>query len=544
MIFTPSTTVYLCGVPLESDMKNQLTFDSQAAQSAYFLSKVKRTYSNFTYQRKDNILRVPANFEDLYNCNYVMYQNSNFGNKWFYAFIVGREYVNPNCTHLTLKTDPFQTYMFDVTYYNSFVVREHVADDTPFTHTLPENLATGDIIIYNEERATPFDLSAVSDSDFSAHYWACVVSSYVFGAVQQMTPNVIGGVPSSCYYYAMELTDLNEFIDILTQANATDTIIACYPVIKSAVNVYTIQGAFSSGGNLYAVYDKNSDIYRGIVVSRSQLANGVTPKNNKCLCYPYNYLTLHNSNGSKIDLKIENFYNIRYSNENIATLHTYYSPSMDCALSVAPKFYEYSGTGDIDVNAVNFDYAVDFNNFPQIAFKTDEFSIYLATHSNSLKMNKLKSDVSILQGVANTVTSGNVNSLFNAEMGAMSYRATLTDTLGRLHSKTHGQPSGGIELRSKSAGIRIAKKSVTPEYLTYIDNYFSMYGYNVSIVKNPQNSMKTRPNWNYIETRDINIAGDIPDDDLNNLKSMFNSGVTLWHNAATFGDYSQNNAPT
>lgn len=540
MAFTPSTIVYLCDVPLENDLKNQLTFASVSAQISYFESKTIKSYTNFTYQRKDNIIRVPDHIDNLYNCNYVRYQNSNFSNKWFYAFIVGKSYVNDHCTHLQISTDPFQTYMFDITYYQSFVTREHVNDDTPFIHTLPENLATGDILIYNEERATPFDLSAVSDSDFSAHYWACVVSSYVFGAVQQMTPNVIGGVPSSCYYYAMELQDLNEFIDILTQANATDTIIACYPVIKSAVNVYTIQGAFSSGGSLYAVYDKNSDIYRGIVVSRSQLANGLTPKNNKCLCYPYNYLTLHNSNGSKIDLKIENFYNIRFSGENIATLHTYYSPSADCALSVAPKFYEYNGTGDSDVNAVNFDYAVDFNNFPQIAFKTDEFSIYLANHSNSLKMNKLKSDVSILQGVANTIASGNVNSLFNAEIGAMSYRATLTDTLGKLHNKTHGQPSGGIELRSKSAGIRIAKKSVTPEYLTYIDDYFSMYGYNVSTCKVPQFSSRT--NWNYIETRNINISGDIPEEDLAKLRRMFNTGVTMWHNPSTYGDYSQNNA--
>ncbi len=540
MAFTPSTIVYLCDVPLEDDLKNQLTFASVSAQTSYFESRTIKSYTTFTYQRKDNIIRVPDHIDNLYACNYVRYQNSNFSNKWFYAFIVGKSYVNDHCTHLQISTDPFQTYMFDITYYQSFVTREHVNDDTPFTHTLPENLATGDILIYEEERATPFDLSAVSDSDFAAHYWACVVSSYVFGAVQQMTPNVIGGVPSSCYYYAMELQDLNEFIDTLTQANATDTIIACYPVIKSAVNVYTIHGSFSSGGNLYAIYDRDADIYRSIVISRSQLANGVTPKNNKCLCYPYNYLTLHNSNGSKIDLKIENFYNIRYNNENIATLHTYYSPSADCALSVAPKFYEYNGSGDIDVNAVNFDYSIDFNNFPQIAFKTDEFSIYLANHSNSLKMNKLKNDVSILQGVANTITSGNVNSLFSAEMGAMSYRATLTDTLGRLHNKTHGQPSGGIELRSKSAGIRIAKKSVTPEYLTYIDDYFSMYGYNVSTCKVPQFSSRT--NWNYIETRNINISGDIPEEDLAKLRRMFNTGVTMWHNPSTYGDYSQNNA--
>jgi hypothetical protein len=52
-----------------------------------------------------------------------------------------------------------------------------------------------------------------------------------------------------------------------------------------------------------------------------------------------------------------------------------------------------------------------------------------------------------------------------------------------------------------------------------------------------------RPNHNYIETRDIDISAAIPQDDLEEIKNMFNNGVTFWHNPNTFGDYTQNNAP-
>ena len=81
--------------------------------------------------------------------------------------------------------------------------------------------------------------------------------------------------------------------------------------------------------------------------------------------------------------------------------------------------------------------------------------------------------------------------------------------------------------------------SIRSEYAKVIDNYFSMYGYKVNIVKTP--NLTGRTNWNYVKTIGANIEGDIPETDLNEIKNMFNSGVTLWHNASTYLDYSQSN---
>ena len=50
-----------------------------------------------------------------------------------------------------------------------------------------------------------------------------------------------------------------------------------------------------------------------------------------------------------------------------------------------------------------------------------------------------------------------------------------------------------------------------------------------------------RTNWNYVKTIDANILGDIPQEDMQKLKDIFNSGVTFWHNPNTFLDYSQSN---
>ena len=48
-------------------------------------------------------------------------------------------------------------------------------------------------------------------------------------------------------------------------------------------------------------------------------------------------------------------------------------------------------------------------------------------------------------------------------------------------------------------------------------------------------------NWNFVKTIGCYIEADIPQDDLQEIKSMFDKGVTFWHNPATFADYSQNN---
>ena len=66
-----------------------------------------------------------------------------------------------------------------------------------------------------------------------------------------------------------------------------------------------------------------------------------------------------------------------------------------------------------------------------------------------------------------------------------------------------------------------------------------MFGYATNRVKVP--NIGTRQNWNYVETQHINIVGDIPNDHMDRLKEVYNSGVTIWNNPDTFGDYSQAN---
>ena len=77
------------------------------------------------------------------------------------------------------------------------------------------------------------------------------------------------------------------------------------------------------------------------------------------------------------------------------------------------------------------------------------------------------------------------------------------------------------------------------EFAKNIDAYFDMYGYQTNELKTP--NLNNRPNWNYVKTAGANIIADIPQNDLQEIKNLFDNGITLWHNPLTFLDYSQNN---
>ena len=139
--------VRLLSVPLESDYKDTLYFTNTSNQESYFKGKTIKEYHNFTYQRKDKTIFVPDHYDNIYMCNYVMYKNSPYSNKWYYAFIKQLEYEDDECTKVIIETDVIQTWLFDYTIKPSFVEREHVSNDPIGLHTVPEGLETGDYVV-------------------------------------------------------------------------------------------------------------------------------------------------------------------------------------------------------------------------------------------------------------------------------------------------------------------------------------------------------------------------------------------------------------
>lgn len=145
MYITPNSNIILLkGVPLDNSYNDTIYFASAAAQLAWFEAipaARKQTFSNYTYQRVgSDAIKVGVSPDTIYSYNYMMFKNTAYGNKWFYAFITSIDYVNDNTALVHYEIDVIQTWFFDVTLDPCYVEREHSDTDNIGDNVLPEPL--------------------------------------------------------------------------------------------------------------------------------------------------------------------------------------------------------------------------------------------------------------------------------------------------------------------------------------------------------------------------------------------------------------------
>lgn len=544
-VITPQTDVYLLKVPLEIDNTNQLTFANQTAQFNYFNSLPKLTVDNFTYQRKDGTIRFGANFDDLLEYNYVMYRNDAYSSKWFYAFITNKEYLNDNVTALSIKTDVWQTWQFDLTYKPVFVEREHVNDDTPGIHTVPEGLEIGEYEIV-DLRYSPLWETLEPYKDWMVCF---VVTKYPrdIASINGESTN-IGGVFTSLKFFATQPSNVAKaMIDIYNNDASTtaDAIKNIYMIPSCCVNINRDTGNLATGGSptsvdghpMYPIYSfYESEEYR--LQQPQVLAEDYVPVNKKLLTYPYSYFYVSNKVGEDIVYHYEDFPFQDIEGNNYRTMTFQKSIIPSASLSAKLYFTNYKSYSDSAAYGTKmYNYGVNFAKVPVCAWTTDYYT-------NWLTQNGVNVGLGIASSVASLALAPVTGGLTLA--GTVGLGFSIANTLAETHKasvtpdQAHGDINTGDFIYAFARNsIAFYEMSVRPEMARVIDSYFTQFGYKVNIVKIP--NITGRRNWNYVKTIGCYIEAHIPQEDLQEIKSMFDNGVTFWHNPATFADYSQNN---
>lgn len=501
---TPQGQVYLCKTPLENDYKNQLTFASSTAQYNYFNSKVFKSYDNYTYIKKDNVIMVGENIDVIINCNYLFYRNTGFTSKWYYCFITNMEYVNENCTRVTIETDAFQTWQFQIDYKPCFVEREHVNDDTVGLHTVPENVETGEYVQANVQYYDELDeyqyVLQVTELDRDAGPAEDIIKATNYG-----------GIPMTGGAYVCDT--FQELVDSVT----------ALPNPDAAYNAYICPKVVINNQRTDSVYSGNADpfIQEFGFNKPTTIDNTYTPVNKKLLTFPYNYLLVSNNNGSSNILHYEQF------NRNDVRFIIKGVPTVGGSIKCSPKNY--------DGIEENEEQGVMAGKFPTLNWGVDEYTNWLTQNS-----------VNIGVGVAGSVISGVASFATGNPIGTASSILGVANTLGQIYqhslqpNSARGNVNGGdINFCDSKMGFFFYQMTIKREYAQIIDNFFSMFGYKVNLVKVP--NITGRQNWNYVKTINCNFEGDIPQNDLNTIKQMFDNGVTLWHNPANIYNYNLTN---
>lgn len=524
------TKVYLLNVPLESDYKNTLYFTSKEEQETYFKSRKVKFIEDSSYQRKDSFIRVPFHFDELSNVNYIMYQNSAYSNKWFYAFITDVKYIDDYRTDIYIETDYLQTWYFDIEVKPSFVEREHVSDDTIGNHTVPENVEMGEYVVNANGR------SEIGDN---AH--VVIATTYDFKRETE-AGSKMNGVFQGVVYYLMN-DDYNDtieyFLDVYAKAGKSDSIVAIFLAPDSLTGYDQIEEwdyMTTDGALSWGPYKKISIPTKGAtrmgtmaLTKNHNTLNGYTPKNKKLFTYPYNYLYLSNNAGASAIYKYEMF-----PSDIVFLIEGVLTPG--CSIRATPLNYKGAGT--------NNDEGLNLGKFPICSYANDVFTNWLTQNSVNIAVGVASSALTIAGGLGMMATGAGAL----AGAGAVTSGALgVASSIGQVyqHSMIPPQIEGNVNcgdvIYSKGlCNFSHYKMSIKKEYAKIIDEYFTIYGYKVNRVKVPNKAHRSRF-W-YTKTIDVNIDGAIPNKDMAKIKEAYNKGITFWRNASEIQNYALDNS--
>lgn len=544
------TKIYLMQVPLENDYKHTLYFADRAAQQSYFASKAtaKNTFTDFTYQRKDEKIRVNAQYDSVINCNYCMYQNTAYNDKWFYAFIIDIKYISDGVTEIYIETDVMQTWLFDYTLKQCFVEREHTNNDTIGVNTVPECLETGDYICNSKHKYAPL-----------------LNKAYVIGSTADLRkddfPNYAGGIyngviSAANYYLYTSVAELQGAIFDLDKAGKGDAVTGVFMVPKdfivlddSGVSKNLVVGLFAANVKKWSASEP---------ISKPGTVNGYTPKNNKLLTYPYNYMLMSNNAGGAAVYKYELF-----SSSN-CDFNICFALTPGCSIRLIPlkysgidenneeglngaKFPIGSWANDIYINWLT---QTSLNRETQIQMSTINAAAGIVTNTASGTISGAASGLSMGGGYGAAIGAGIgglTSSIGSTINGAMSVYGTIASINAEKYAHSLQPPqasgnlnSGDVTLANSDLTFTAYKMSVKAEFARVIDDYFTMYGYQTNRVKVPNKNHRSRF-W-YTKTVGCEIDGAMAQRDMQKIKACYDNGITFWRKADDIAIYNTANA--
>lgn len=531
MYIAPQSNIrILKDVPLDITYNHTLYWESESSQSAYFISKQKYNLTNQSYQRVNRrTMRVNVVADNLYDCNYLMFQNTGFGNKWFYCFIKSVEYINNEVSEITYELDSIQTWYFNFTVEDSYVEREHSLTDGIGDNILPEPIELGEYTFNTfGTMSGAVDLSAM----------AVLIVSKDQNPEFQKRGTYINRVYSGCVVEAYLATDINSINAAIANFNdAPENLVSVYMCPLIAVATCFLMPPV--GGVTLNQTDPTVDNYNfnvsGDALTGNEYLDGYKPKNKKLYTYPYNFIEIVNGIGNKLALRYEFFYN-GLPSWNISVQIT---QPVRCSL----RPVNYKGSQDsvqktLDSEILNLD------GYPTCAITNDYYMAWLAQQGSTLPMKAGTGAVGAFLG--GTVLSGG-NLIAGATTAAISTIGSTINAMSEHYAASvhadilqGSQTSNGYtsDNRQNYYGGRC---SVTRQYAQIIDDFFTMYGYACKRVKRP--TYNYRPHWNYVKTIGCNIVGSIPCDELHHIAQIFDNGITFWKDPSEVGNYLLDNSP-
>lgn len=525
----PNTTLILIkNIPFDNTYEHTVSYANREAQHADLVQGTEGvnyfTVGTMTYQRYTrNSIRIQKPIEEIIECNYMCYKNTNYENRWVYAFITRMDYVNDITTEIEYEIDVMQSwFLFDTVKEMSFIEREHTATDEIGDNIVEEGLTVGEYYFERYQKLeTGLDdmtiILAVTETDNVA------IRNY---------DNVVSG----CTLYAYRnnaggRTGLQQKLQTYIQKPEAVVSLYVVPTILVAdIDDSTHKIANDTSG---AVFNLSGRQLQGDETFGSEKdGTPIVPKNNKLYTYPYNFYHVENNCGNALDLRYEMFTNL------MPTFEAYGSFTQPVSVVMHPTNYKLS---QLRTDDVNFSESLSLNDYPICSWSNDTYRNWLSNNAIPIALNSIAPIIQTLSGITsvNTISAGNRirnatpisndltgitnSSLYNFIIDSLTqnYRASIkADVLRGSISNTN------VNLAHRAHNFYGARVRITAEYMKIIDDFFSMFGYAVKRVKNIET--RNRENWTYVKTNGANLHGKCGNAYNRKMVSILDNGITFW----------------
>jgi hypothetical protein len=508
-MITPNSTVRFLNVPFSPSQNNLLKFASETDQENYMLSRQVYSISGCQYIREGDgeYLKVEKVVDALYNCNYVMFQNSQFGSKWFYAFIEKLKYVNGKVSHVVLKMDVYQTFQFNYTLAESFIDRQSF--NTDYYNTLADTPSTGDLrVIWEYEKLINGMYVILFNSD------PTTADSATSASYAKLYYPTIGQYSMPCYMVACSTgSEMSEIVLAVSAKGRADRIQACYfaPCLLDATDYASMQ---MPKGDL-DITNTYLNLIHNMTVDKLNdtitLNINLTPTFKKELSYPYAKLeVVDRITGKYIELDLSKFQN-----------------------PLAPQFMiMYNITDNVEYKIVPLLYnGIDYSIENSLVINpSSDLPIFSNTYAKYTRDNQ---GANIINGVMSTM--GAIGSIATGNVaGAVGSFGSIASIINADHvarqqpNQVTGIKGDAFEYLNYTPSVYFRVKIMDSDHMKIARNFWNAYGY-------PERKIGTFNNtsnrYNFIKTVGANIIADtIPSEYLRELENIYDNGVTIWNN--------------
>lgn len=495
------TQIYICqGIPWDRQYKHVRLFGSKSAALSYCQGKSVYNTSSAKPVR-NNTVKIPLSQGIILDdCNYILYNNTQLEDFWVMAFITATNYVSDNCTEIVFEVDVFQTYFYSCTLKQCYVKRHHWARsaDTIGANTLPEPVQEGYQVTYGEDSYYYGRKNNQIDD-----------SLLMFHTNEQLEvksgPGLIGNVFTGIYYRFGDNALITADVESTINAGRAESIVAIYQCPEFCYNgsTYTLNAA---AANAYG---------------------GTAYRNNKMYTFPYCHAVAQLYGAGEFELIYEKGINGTVS----VTLKGSASPKPEVILFA----------NGYDGQLSNMQHSVIFAQFPSCPVMNNAYAQWVNSSGMSNSFNQLTSSITAASGLgaigaglalanpvaAGAAIAGGAAQLLSGTSGMIRSQIENQQAKQRPDTAVGSMGTGGSLFATSQLRAKLTQVGWDARSAKAADDFMSVYGYTTNDVVMP--NLNTRTLWNYVQTLDCNVQGNVGYTVRETLNTIFNNGVFVWH---------------